>query len=326
MPFPRLLPVALLLLAAGCRPAASRVAPRSASPPAATLAPDAAVAAVQARLAARIARDPGAHVAVAVHDLASGQRLSLRGDSVYHAASTMKVPVLLALYQEFRAGRLRPDQRIPLANRFASIVDGSAYALDATEDSDSLVYSWVGTPVPVRALAERMITHSSNLATNALIQLLDPVRITQQVRAWGGTTMIVRRGVEDDLAYRAGLNNTATANDLVALFAALAQGQVADSASTRDMLAILEAQHFNDEIPAGLPPGTRVAHKTGWITATQHDAGLVFPPGRAPYAIAVLTRGIADTKAGNALIADCSRIIWEWLVDGRVDGRAQAGR
>lgn len=326
MPFPRLLPVALLLLAAGCRPAASRVAPRSALPPDATLAPDAAVAAVQARLAARIARDPGAHVAVAVHDLASGQRLSLRGDSVYHAASTMKVPVLLALYQEFRAGRLRPDQRIPLANRFASIVDGSAYALDATEDSDSLVYSWVGTPVPVRALAERMITHSSNLATNALIQLLDPVRITQQVRAWGGTTMIVRRGVEDDLAYRAGLNNTATANDLVALFAALAQGQVADSASTRDMLAILEAQHFNDEIPAGLPPGTRVAHKTGWITATQHDAGLVFPPGRAPYAIAVLTRGIADTKAGNALIADCSRIIWEWLVDGRVDGRAQAGR
>ena len=326
MPFPRLLPVALLLLAAGCRPAASRVAPLSASPPAATVAPDAAVAAVQARLAARIARDPGAHVAVAVHDLASGQRLSLRGDSVYHAASTMKVPVLLALYQEFRAGRLRPDQRIPLANRFASIVDGSAYALDATEDSDSLVYTWVGTPVPVRALAERMITHSSNLATNALIQLLDPVRITQQVRAWGGTTMIVRRGVEDDLAYRAGLNNTATANDLVALFAALAQGQVADSASTRDMLAILEAQHFNDEIPAGLPPGTRVAHKTGWITATQHDAGLVFPPGRAPYAIAVLTRGIADTKAGNALIADCSRIIWEWLVDGRVDGRAQAGR
>jgi beta-lactamase class A len=295
-------------------------------PPDAAMAPDAAVAAVQARLTARIARDPGAHVAVAVHDLASGQRLTLRGDSVYHAASTMKVPVLLALYQEFRAGRLRPDQRIPLANRFASIVDGSAYALDATEDSDSLVYTWVGTPVPVRALAERMITHSSNLATNALIQLLDPVRITQQVRAWGGTTMIVRRGVEDDLAYRAGLNNTATANDLVALFAALAQGRVADSTSTRDMLAILEAQHFNDEIPAGLPPGTRVAHKTGWITATQHDAGLVFPPGRAPYAIAILTRGIADPKVGNALIADCSRIIWEWLVDGRVDGRTQGGR
>ena len=99
----------------------------------------------------------------------------------------------------------------------------------------------------------------------------------------------------------------------------LAQGRVADSASTRDMLAILEAQHFNDEIPAGLPPGTRVAHKTGWITATQHDAGLVFPPGRAPYALAILTRGIADPSVGNALIADCSRIIWGWLVEGRAE-------
>lgn len=319
MPSLRLLPVALLLLVAGCRPGAPRPAPRPAPPSAPPGARGASVAAVEALLAARIARHPGAQVAVAVHDLASGQRLSLRGDSVYHAASTMKVPVLLALYQEFRAGRLRPDQQIPLANRFASIVDGSAYALDATEDSDSLVYTWVGTPVPVRALAERMITHSSNLATNALIQLLDPVRITQQVRAWGGTTMVVRRGVEDDLAYRAGLNNTATANDLVALFAALAQGRVADSASTRDMLAILEAQHFNDEIPAGLPPGTRVAHKTGWITATQHDAGLVFPPGRAPYALAILTRGIADPSVGNALIADCSRIVWGWLVEGRTE-------
>lgn len=298
-----------LLAAGGCRPGA----------PAASLAPApvAAPAAVEARLAARIAQTPGAQVSIAVVDLESGRRLSLRGDTVYHAASTMKVPVLMALYQEFRAGRLRPDQRVPLANRFASIVDGSPYALDATEDSDSLVYTWVGTSVPVRDLAVRMITHSSNLATNALIQLLDPVRITQQVRGWGGARMVVRRGVEDDLAYRKGLNNTATANDLVALFSALAQGRVADSASTADMLGILEAQHFNDEIPAGLPPGTRVAHKTGWITATQHDAGLVFPPGRRPYAIAILTRGIADTKDGNALMADCSRIVWQWLVEGR---------
>lgn len=287
------------------------------APSAAVHAQGATVAAVEARLAARIAQHPGAEVAIAVHDLASGRRLALRGDSVYHAASTMKVPVLLALYQEFRAGRLRPDQPVPLANRFASIVDGSPYALDASEDSDSLVYTWVGRPVPVRDLAVRMITHSSNLATNALIQLLDPVRITQQVREWGGTAMVVRRGVEDDLAYRAGLNNTATANDLVALFTALAAGRVADRAATQDMLGILEAQHFNDEIPAGLPPGTRVAHKTGWITATQHDAGLVFPPGRAPYAIAILTRGIRDTAEGNRLIADCSRIVWQWLVEGR---------
>lgn len=106
-----------------------------------------------------------------------------------------------------------------------------------------------------------MITHSSNLATNLLITRLDPVRITALTREFGATQMLVRRGVEDNLAFRAGLNNTATANGLVALFVALHNGRVANAASTRDMLAILEAQAFNDEIPAGLPKGTRVAHK-----------------------------------------------------------------
>ena len=115
------------------------------------------------------------------------------------------------------------------------------------------------------------------------------------------------------MAFRACLNNTATANDLVALFVALQEGRVDTPSGTREMLGILEAQAFNDEIPAGLPAGTRVAHKTGSITATLHDAGLVYPAGRAPYAIAILTRRIDDQKVAARLIADCSRIIWEWL-------------
>jgi beta-lactamase class A len=268
---------------------------------------------VRSALLTRIAQVPGAEVGLAVHDLASGRRLEIAGDTVFHAASTMKVPILFALYGEFLAGRVARDATMPLVNDFRSIVDGSPYALSAADDSDSTVYGWIGRDVPLRDLARRMITHSSNLATNALITRLDPVRITAQTRSWGATRMQVLRGVEDGVAFRAGRNNTATANDLVALFVALARGQVGDSAATREMLEILEAQAFNDELPAGLPPGTRVAHKTGWITATQHDAGLVFPPGRAPYAIAVLTRGIPDRQVANRLIADCSRIVWEWL-------------
>jgi beta-lactamase class A len=153
-----------------------------------------------------------------------------------------------------------------------------------------------------------MITHSSSLATNLLITRLDPVR-TALTREFGATQMLVRRGVEDNLAFRAGLNNTATANDLVALFVALHNGRVANAASTRDMLAILEAQAFNDEIPAGLPKGTRVAHKTGSITATLHDAGLVYPAARAPYAIAILTRGI-PTESRRSADRRRSRIVW----------------
>ncbi len=270
---------------------------------------------VRARLLARIAAVPGAQVGIAVHDLASGRRLAMSGDTVFHAASTMKVPVLFALFQEFESGRLRPTETMRLTNAFQSIVDQSTYSLNAAGDSDSTVYALVGTDVPLRDLATRMITHSSNLATNALIARLDPVRITTLTRGFGATTMIVRRGVEDNLAFQAGLNNTATANDLVALFVALQQGKVAGAAGTRDMLAILEAQAFNEEIPAGLPPDTRVAHKTGFITATRHDAGLVYPTDRPPYAIAILTRNIPDQKVAKALMADCSRIIWEWLAN-----------
>ena len=268
---------------------------------------------VRDRLLRRIAAVSGAQVAIAVQDMASNRRLSINGDTVFHAASTMKVPVLFALYREFESGRLKPAETMRLENSFKSIVDKSPYQLNANEDSDSTVDKLVGTDVPLRDLAERMITHSSNLATNALITRLDPVRITELTRGFGATTMIVRRGVEDALAYQAGLNNTATANDLVALFVALHKGKVANAAGTNDMLKILEAQAFNDEIPAGLPPGTRVAHKTGSITATLHDTGLVYPTDRSPYAIAILTRNIPDQRVAVALIAACSRIIWEWL-------------
>jgi beta-lactamase class A len=272
---------------------------------------------VREQLRARIARVPGAQVGIAVRELgttrAASRTLDIDADTVFHAASTMKVPVLFALYQEFRAGRLQPDQRIALRNTFRSIVDGSSYTLNPADDSDSSVYTLVGTQVPLRDLADRMITHSSNLATNALIEKLDAARITTLTRTLGATQMRVLRGVEDNLAFRAGLNNTTTAHDLVALFTALQAGKVGSPAATREMMAILEAQAFNDEIPAGLPTGTRVAHKTGSITATLHDAGIVYPPGRAPYALAILTRNIPDEKVAATLIADCSRIVWEWL-------------
>ncbi len=264
-------------------------------------------------LAARIAQVPGAQVALAVYDLATGRRLAIHGDTVFHAASTMKVPVMFALFREFERGRIRPNATMRLENRFASIVDGSPYALNPSDDSDSTVYAMIGTDVPLRLLASRMITHSSNLATNALITRLDPVRITALTRGFGATSMVVRRGVEDNVAFRAGLNNTTTANDLVALFTALQRGKVATAAGTREMLAILEAQAFNEQIPAGLPAGTRVAHKTGAITATWHDAGLVYRAPRAPYAIAILTRAIPDGAVADRLIADCSRIVWDWL-------------
>lgn len=82
------------------------------------------------------------------------------------------------------------------------------------------------------------------------------------------------------------------------------------------MIDILAAQEFNDEIPAGLPKGTRVAHKTGWITGVTHDAAIVYPPDRKPYVLVVLTKGIPDRPVAQRLIADISRLVWDAVTTG----------
>jgi beta-lactamase class A len=262
------------------------------------------------RIAERAAKVPGAVIGVAFHDLESGDSLYQNADDSFHAASTMKVPVMIELFRRVDAGSLSLDQGLPLVNRFASIVDGSPYELNAGDDSDSSAYQRVGQRVPIRELLDRMITRSSNLATNALIELVDAKRANATAHELGAKNIKVLRGVEDIKAFRAGLNNTTTARDLATLLEAIETGRAASKASCDRMRDVLLHQEFNDEIPAGLPPGTPVAHKTGWITGVLHDAAIVYPPNRKPYVLVVLTRDIPDDKVARALIADVSRLVY----------------
>jgi len=267
--------------------------------------------ALRGALQQRIAQVKGASVAVAYQHLGDPKdTVFLEADRSFHAASTMKVPVMVEFFRQVDAGKLSLDQPITLVNQFSSIVDGSPYALDAKEDEDNTLYERVGKPVPARELVERMITRSSNLSTNTVISLVDAKRVTQTLRKLGARQMTVLRGVEDDKAYQKGLSNSATARDLATLLAAIEQGKAASAGSTQAMRNILLAQELNDEIPAGLPPGTRVAHKTGQITAVLHDAAIVYPSGQAPYILVVLTSGIPDAKVAQALIVDLSRTVY----------------
>ena len=267
--------------------------------------------ALRGALQKRIAAVKGASVAVVYQDLAgSKDALLLEADRSFHAASTMKVPVMVEFFRQVDAGKLSLDQPVPLVNQFSSIVDGSPYSLDAKDDEDSALYERVGKPVPARELVERMITRSSNLATNSVIALVGAPRVTETLRGLGAKQMTVLRGVEDGKAYQKGLNNSATAGDLALLLAAIERGQTASASSTQAMRAILLAQELNDEIPAGLPPGTRVAHKTGQITGVLHDAAIVYPAGHGPYVLVVLTSGIPEAKVAQALIVDISRQVY----------------
>jgi beta-lactamase class A len=264
-----------------------------------------------ARVGHRVALVPGARVGVVYLPLGGGEGLRLNADSSFHAASTMKVPVMVELLRQSERGGIRMDQPVLLVNSFASIADGSPFSVSPADDSDSTLYARVGERVPLRELMERMIVRSSNLATNAVIALADPARVTATLRALGATRMRVLRGVEDGRAYELGLNNVATAGDLAVVLRAIAEDRAASPAACATMRAVLERQEFNDEIPAGLPPGTRVAHKTGQITAVLHDAAIVYPPGGTPYVLVVLTSDIPDESVARALIVDVSRLVWE---------------
>jgi beta-lactamase class A len=259
----------------------------------------------------RINEVPGATVGVVFAEVGGGAAVYVNPDSVFHAASTMKVPVLIEYFRAIDAGRIRRDEDLLLDTVFKSIVDGSPYALDAGVDSDSSVFKRVGQRVPLRWLVERMIVRSSNLATNALIERLDAKRVDATARSLGATHTKVLRGVEDGKAFEQGLNNQLSARDLATLMEAIESGKAASAASCREMVDILARQEFNDEIPAGLPPGTRVAHKTGWITGVTHDGAIVYPPGRKPYVLVVLTKGIRERPVAQKLIADISRLVWD---------------
>ena len=269
---------------------------------------------LQTQLDARIAEGGAETVGLYFHDLETGDSLLLGADVRVHAASTMKVPVLIQLYRDQDAGFLDLEDSVTITKTFRSIVDGSAYDLDAPDDSDTLLYQRIGERESIRALMERMITVSSNLATNILIELVGADRTQATMRELGADSITVLRGVEDSKAYRAGLNNTTTARDLGLIFTAIADGRAASRNACNEMIDILLRQEFNDNIPAGLPPGTPVAHKTGWIDQyVTHDAGIVYRPNGSAYVLVILTSGVVDDSAADVLIADLSRIVWEYV-------------
>lgn len=263
---------------------------------------------VRARLESLI-RKSGGDAAIAYRTLDGRDALFIQADVEYHAASTMKVPVLIELYRQARAGLLTLDDQIPVVNEFHSIVDGSGFTLDTSDTSDAAIVRNLGGRMAYRALAEEMITVSSNFATNLIIERIGARNVQATTNSLGATGMHVLRGVEDNKAFEKGMNNTTTARALLTLMEAIANGQAVDQGASVEMVAILKRQKFNDRIPAGVPAGVEVAHKTGEITRIQHDAAIVY--GGRPFVLVVLIRGLDDAKKGSALAAAIARTLYQ---------------
>lgn len=257
----------------------------------------------------RLIKTSGAEVGVAWRplDARSGEAILINPDLSVHAASTMKVPVMIELFRQVELGQRNLDDTVVVTNQFTSIQDGSPYTLSATEDSDGEIYKALGSRLSFRQLVEASIVVSSNLATNILIEHLGASNVQATIDRMGANGVKVLRGVEDQKAFDAGKNNTTTARGLLVLFEAIGKGTAVSPAASKMMVEILSRQQSNEGIPAGLPEGTKVAHKTGWITRIRHDAGLVYGP--RPYVLVVLTRGIDDPAVADRLIADITRVV-----------------
>ena len=252
-------------------------------------------------------------ISVAFRDLVTGEEIMINESETFHAASTMKTPVLIEVFKQAKEGKLSLSDSIRIRNEFQSIVDGSMYSLNPADDSEQKMYGLVGKKKALKDLVNDMIIYSSNLATNTVIELVDAKNVMNTMRELGANHIQVLRGVEDGKAFEKGLNNTTTAFDLLVIFEAMARGKAVSPGASRQMIDILLHQQFNKMIPARLPTTVKVAHKTGNITGVLHDSGIVFLPNGHSYVLVLLSKNIDNEETATNLLAGISEMVYKYV-------------
>jgi beta-lactamase class A len=246
-----------------------------------------------------------------------GKVFEKNADEIFHAASTMKVPVMMEVFKQIEAGKLKLDQQVTVKNQFASIIDGSPFSLNIEDDSDPDLYKEIGKQLPLENLLNRMINSSSNLATNMIIEMVEAENVQKLVQEIGAKDMTVLRGVEDIKAYEAGKNNQTSARSLGICYKAILDPKRFSESSRNTMIEILRSQHWQEGIGAGLKAkerGLKVASKNGWITEINHDSGIIEDQNGKRFIMVIMTRGVKEEKDGWKLIAELANEIWNHRV------------
>ena len=258
------------------------------------------------------------NLGISFYDAETTIQWSYNADYYFHAASTMKLAVLLGVMRQVERDELSLEAPVHVRNRFTSIVNQEPFMLDLGRDADPDVYGHLGKTLTVRELAYWMITKSSNLATNLLVDIVGIPTIQHALDELDIDGIRILRGVEDQAAFHAGLNNEVTANGLLKLLRLIAEGRAYSQHACDEMLKIMMEQQYRSGIPAGLPKAARVAHKTGNISTVHHDAGIVYLEERQPYVLVILTQFPAEMGRGTA-VADVSRDIFNTLAGIRYE-------
>lgn len=265
----------------------------------------------------QIARDAGAEaIAVAMHDFEHQTSWRLNSERWFHAASTIKVPVLLGVFDAIEQERVALHSRVHVRNWFLSAADERPFRVSAGRDGNSEVHSAIGKMLTVRELATHMIVTSSNLATNLLVDVVGVDAINATLHSLQLAGIELRRGVEDEAAWEQGLNNRITADGLCRALRLIEEGTAISPDASTAMLDILHQQRFRSGIPAGLPDEARVANKTGEMSTVAHDAGIIYLEGRKPYVLVVLTEWAPENQERRRTIAAVSRVVYEYAAGG----------
>lgn len=249
--------------------------------------------------------------AVAFKNLETGEEILINEHEMFHAASTMKTPVMIEVYNQVEKGKFSLQDSLTLKNEFKSIVDGSTFSLDPEDDSEKDLYQHLGENRSIGQLMYEMIIVSSNLATNLIIEKVDARDVTATMRSIGAKDIQVLRGVEDGKAYEKGLNNRTSAYDLMVMFEKIAREEMVSRQASAEMTRILLDQKFNEIIPALLPKDVKVAHKTGSVSGVRHDSGIVILPDGRKYVLVLLSKELEDVDAGITAMAKVSEILYQ---------------
>lgn len=302
------LPASILLLSlllAGCSPT-STMLDRNSAP--------ATITELQDQLQERIEQEEG-RFALVWYDLARGDSILIRPDEPFHAASTMKTPVMAELYRMQEDGEISLSDSIRVTNEFESIVDGSTFTLDVNPEQrlDPTIQK-IGEFASYHELIHPMITVSSNLATNILLSVARPEQVNQTLRDRGIEGIHVLRGLNDLKAFDRGMSNRTTARGLADLFARLALGEMVSPDADEAMMDILRDQHYRETIPQHLPESVNIANKTGSITGVVHDSAYLEDPEGNRWVLVILSDQLAENERGYQTGADLSRMIYDYMI------------
>ncbi len=251
--------------------------------------------------------------AIALKNMNDGKSVLINENEVFHAASTMKTPVMIEFFKKINEGKISSDDSLLINNEFSSIVDGSKFELSSFDDSDEDIYENLGKYISTDKLVYDMITRSSNFGTNLLIDYLNAEDVSNTMKNIGAKNMKVLRGVGDLKAFDLGLSNTTTAADLLIIYEKLAMGEIVNNESSNKMIRILKDQVYNDIIPKYLPEKVEVAHKTGWISGVRHDSGIVYVGNNEKYILVLLSKNLEDDIEGADFLAKISLEIYNFL-------------